>query len=157
MKIQIISPGKTKQDFIRQGELFYLKKISHYLPIELVTVREEPLAEGKNNHAAVAAESARIEQKLFPDRQHIVVLERHGQSCSSLDLAMLCKQKMLHGTKEMVFVIGGTLGCSVSLIARAHHLFSLSALTFTHELSRLLLLEQLYRAMTIIKGEKYHK
>lgn len=157
MHIQIISPGKTRQDFIRTGEQFYLKKISHYLPVAMTTVKEEPLHEGKNDQLAMEKESIRISEKIDPTQQCIVVMERQGKPISSLEMAALLRQKMNNGTKEMVFVVGGTLGCSASLIARAHHLFSLSALTFTHELSRLLLLEQLYRAMTIIKGEKYHK
>jgi 23S rRNA (pseudouridine1915-N3)-methyltransferase len=157
MHLQVISPGKTRQDFIRQGELFYLKKISHYLPVEMIMVKEEPLHEGKNDLAAMEKESSRIIEKLDPSQQSILVLERQGKPISSLELAALLRQKMNHGTKKMVFVVGGTLGCSKTLQAKAHHLISLSGMTFTHELSRLILLEQIYRAMTIIKGEKYHK
>jgi 23S rRNA (pseudouridine1915-N3)-methyltransferase len=159
MKLILLSPGATKSPFWRDAEDFYRKKIAHYLPVELDYIKDEPLREGKNEAQMVAAESDRMLARLAQggERRYMVCLDLTGRQMDSPGLARLIQKTASGSYKEMVFVVGGVLGCSAGLKAKANCVLSLSAMTFTHELSRVILLEQLYRALTILKGEKYHK
>lgn len=154
-KIKIIVVGNTKSPFLRAGESFYLKRLRLYAPIEWIEVRPEKVTKGTLEKGILALEGRSIEKK-FHSKDHIIVLDVAGKEYSSKALSKRIERLSWKGD-DLCFVIGGPLGISNRILERAHESLSLSRLTLTHEMSRLLLLEQLYRAFTIIKGEKYHK
>ncbi len=155
MKLTVLVVGKAGAllaDAI--GE--YEARAARYWTIEVVEVREEKAHKGMAAERVRAAESARLLERL-PEGAELVALTRAGERWSSTELARDLEGLALHGRAGAAFVIGGAYGLSEELLRRARHRLSLSALTFPHELARLLLAEQLYRAGTILRGEPYHK
>lgn len=142
--IRVIYPGKTREGFIREGMEKYMRFLRPYARIELVELKE---AKGSPEDI-IERESRAI---LASVRGRFILLDREGKAISSEEFAGLLKDMA-----QVEFVIGGAYGVSEELKKEALFRLSLSRLTFTHELSRLLLLEQLYRAMTIIHGKRYH-
>ena len=138
MKVKLLLTGKTSERYLREGMDLYVARIGHYVPFELLEV-----AEGQ------------IMKQIRPG-DHLVLLDERGQSFSSVDWARNLEQKAAHLPKDLVFVIGGPYGFPQELYDRSDELLSLSKMTMSHQLVRLVFLEQLYRAMTIIKGEHYH-
>lgn len=143
-KFRIIYPGKTKAKFIRDGISHYIKLLTTYAKVELIELKE---GHGKTDRV-IEEESKQI---LNSVKGNFILLHREGENLDSLEFANLIKDRAFHE-----FVIGGVYGVSEEVIQSASFKLSLSPLTFTHEISRLLLLEQLYRAMTIIYGKSYH-
>lgn len=143
-KIRIIYPGKSKAKFIKEGIEHYIKLLTPYAKVELIELKE-----GHGIKERVIEEESR--QILNSVKGNFILLHREGESLDSLEFASLIKDKYLHE-----FVIGGVYGVSEEVSHKASFILSLSSLTFTHEMSRLILLEQLYRAMTIIHGKSYH-
>lgn len=143
-KFRIIYPGKTKAKFIKDGISHYIKLLTSYAKVELIELKE-----GHGIREKVIEEESK--QILNSVKGHFILLHREGEMLESLEFANLIKDKSFHE-----FVIGGVYGVSDQVIKSAFFKLSLSSLTFTHELSRLVLLEQLYRAMTIIHGKSYH-
>ena len=154
-KIRIIVVGNTKSSFLKEGETLYLKRLRRYTPIEWVEVKPEKITKGTLKERLLALEGLSIEKK-FHARDHIIALDVSGREYSSEALSNRIERLSWKGN-PLCFVIGGPLGISKEILGRAHETLSLSKLTLTHEMSRILLLEQLYRAFTIMKGEKYHK
>ena len=154
-KIRIIVVGNTKASFLKEGESLYLKRLKRYTPIEWVEVKPEKISKGAHKEKLLALEGLSIEKK-FHSRDHIVVLDVSGREYSSEALSSRIERLSWKGN-PLCFVIGGPLGISKEILRKANETLSLSKLTLTHEMSRILLLEQLYRAFTIMKGEKYHK
>ncbi len=138
MKIKLIAVGKLKKEYVRKGVADYVSRIKHYVPFEVVEVKEE-----------------KIGQYLSKDSFN-AVLDMRGKMLSSEGFAEFVRDKMIKG-KDLVFFIGGAEGFDDSVREKADILISFSKMTFPHELARLMLTEQIYRALTIIKGEKYHK
>ncbi len=138
MKIKLIAVGKLKKKYIREGASDYISRIKHYVPFEVVEVKEE-----------------KIGQYLSKDSFN-AVLDMRGKMFSSEEFAEFIRDKMIKG-KDLAFFIGGAEGFDDSVRRKADILVSFSKMTFPHELARLMLTEQIYRALTIIKGEKYHK
>ena len=138
MKVKLLLTGKTSERYLREGMDLYVARIGHYVPFELLEV-----AEGQ------------IMKQIRPG-DHLVLLDERGQSFSSVDWARNLEQKAAHLPKDLVFVIGGPYGFPQELYDRSDELLSLSKMTMSHQLVRLVFLEQLYRAMTILKGEHYH-
>jgi len=138
MKVKLLLTGKTSERYLREGIDQYVGRIGHYVPFELLEV-----AEGQ------------VMKQLRPG-DWVVLLDERGQSFSSVDWARNLEQKAAHLPKDLVFVIGGPYGFSQDLYDRSDELLSLSKMTMSHQLVRLVFLEQLYRAMTILKGEHYH-
>ncbi len=139
MKVKVLFTGKTTDPWIRQGVEVYAGRIRHYVPFELIELRDD-------NQIL----------KSVRNSDHLVLLDEHGDTFSSLDWARNLEQKIAHLPKDMVFVIGGPYGFPAEVRARCDESLSLSRMTFSHQLVRLVFLEQLYRAFTIIKGEPYH-
>lgn len=139
MKVKVLFTGKTTDLWIRQGVEVYAGRIRHYVPFELIELRDD-------NQIL----------KSVRNSDHLVLLDEHGETFSSLDWARNLEQKTAHLPKDMVFVIGGPYGFPAEVRARCDESLSLSRMTFSHQLVRLVFLEQLYRAFTIIKGEPYH-
>ena len=155
LKIKIIVVDRTRSAFLKQGETFYLKRLERYAKTEWVEVKPAGIKKGRPTFGILDAEGVSIAKNLV-SRDYIIALDRSGKAYDSEELALhIEKLSLTHD--RLTFVVGGPLGLSKTILDRSHEIFSLSRLTLTHEMSRLLLLEQLYRAFTIIKGEKYHK
>ncbi len=134
----------------------YEKRAGRYWPLQVVEVREEKARKGLPLEQVKEAESARLLERV-PAGAEVVALTRAGESWSSSRLAKYLEALALHGRAGAAFVIGGAYGLSDALVRQAQHRLSLSAMTLPHELARLMLAEQLYRAGTISRGEPYHK
>lgn len=156
MKIKIIVVGKTKEQFLQQGEQEFQRRLKPYCQLEQVIVKEEKIVSNKIGQIIKSKEAKRILAQLTRGSLSIA-LDREGDQFSSAELAEFLQQKMDDGYGEVIFIIGGTLGLGEPVLNSAAKVLSLSKMTFTHEMSRLILLEQLYRAFTILKGTKYHK
>lgn len=155
-KLKFIFVGKTKEPFIEMGIDQYRRRLEHYVPTEIKIVRGEKIGSKADTQKIIGVESRNILAKISPAAYRIA-LDSKGRQLSSLKLAQLLSQLEELGKKEIVFIIGGPLGLSSALIDNCPYILSLSRLTLTHEMCRLLLLEQIYRAYTIKAGEKYHK
>lgn len=145
MKIRIIATGKIKEKFTQEWINELYKRIPKYCPIEIIEQKEQSTTE---------QEAKKILPLIKPE-DYVIALDAKGKNTSSEELAELIKQKQMQN--NIVFVIGSDKGLSKQALQRANYSLSLSKMTFTHQIARLLLTEQIYRAMTIIKGEKYHK
>jgi len=156
VKIHLIFVGKTREAYLREGIEDYLARLRHYVPVRVTVVRAEPLLREAMEEEAIGRESDRVEAQVDPG-DHLVVLDRLGKQMTSEELARWWAQMERGGCRELALAVGGALGFSDRLRRRANTLLSLGRMTFTHEMSRLVLLEQLYRARTILRGEKYHK
>lgn len=156
MKTVLIAVGSVKSVWAAQGEKTYAERITHYMPYETVIVPDVKTSKSTTPQIQKEAEGAVILSKLQPT-DVVVLLDERGQQPTSRKLAGLLQGHMNSGVKRLVFVIGGPYGFSEAVYARAGgRLLSLSKLTFPHELARLIFTEQLYRAMTILRGEPYH-
>ncbi len=157
MKHTIIFLGKTKEAFIRTGIEEYSRRLCHYTKFQCRTIKDP--ASGKNDAQQEEAKRAQGEAllKAVPAGALLVVLDMRGEQFSSEGLSQRISSWENSGVREAVYLIGGAAGHSREVIERADLLLSFSAMTFTHDLVRLLLIEQLYRAYTIKAGEKYHK
>jgi len=155
LKIKIIVVDRTRSEFLKQGESFYMKRLKRYAQTEWVEVKPAGIKKGRPTLRILDEEGDSIAKKLVT-RDYIIALDRSGKEYDSEELAARI-EKLSFTHDRLTFVVGGPLGLSKTILNRSHEIFSLSRLTLTHEMSRLLLLEQLYRAFTIIKGEKYHK
>ena len=150
MKIKIICIGKTKRGFLAQGIDEYLLRLKHYTTLEWIEIqscvksKSSSYEEGKKIRTHIHASAI------------MVALTEKGKEYTSANFAGWLESEMIKGRREIDFVIGGDQGLAPSLISDAQICLSLSRMTFTHQMTRLILLEQLYRAFTIIRGEPYH-
>jgi 23S rRNA (pseudouridine1915-N3)-methyltransferase len=156
MKIKIIVVGKTKETFLQQGEKEFQQRLARYCQLEWIIVKEEKIVSNKPEQNIKLKEAERILNKISKGSLDIA-LDRTGEQLTSEELAEFLRQKMNEGYGQITFIIGGTLGLEEKILKSATKVLSLSQMTFTHEMTRLILLEQLYRAFTILKSEKYHK
>ena len=154
MKIRIICLGKTKQKFIEEGIKEYQKRILKYTKLEWNILPDVKLTGSKTVEIVKEQEAIILEKKL-PTSSIIVVLDENGKEFSSKKFAGYLEQKLNVG-KDITFVIGGGYGLSNRILQKADMILSFSRFTFTHQMIRFLLAEQLYRSFTIIKGKKYH-
>lgn len=152
MKIELVFIGKTTDDYLKEGIEIYLNRLKNYLPVSVTVL---PASSAKLPERILSEESPVILSKLHP-RDHVVLLDEKGKEVRSIELAAQMEQWMLKGINRLVFIIGGAYGVSDEVKAKAHSRLSLSKLTFTHQMIRLLLAEQLYRAMSITRNESYH-
>jgi len=156
MRIRILTVGETRSPYLREGESDYLKRLRRYCKIETLSVPPEKMTANKPDRTIAAREGERL-LACMDRASRIIALDRLGKSWSSEDLAVHISEWQNRGVERAEFVIGGPLGLGPDVIARADAVLSLSKMTFAHEMAKLVLLEQLYRAFTIIHGEKYHK
>ena len=156
MKLHLIFVGKTREPYLRDGIEDFLKRLRRYVPVEVKVVRAERLTRDGQTERVVEIESERVAVAVSRD-SHLVVLDRQGKQMTSEGMAHWLHKLERQGCRKLCFAVGGALGFSDKLRGQAQTLLSISKMTFTHEMSRLILLEQLYRARTIMKGEKYHK
>jgi len=153
MRVRIIWPGKTRDPHWRALIEEYLKRLSQFVRCEVTELRETRKADSKSG---IDKDSRRISDGLL-SAALVILLDPGGVQWSSEELAAEIEQWQNSAIKEVVFVVGGPGGVSRQLVERANKLMSLSRLTFTHEMARVVLLEQLYRAFTINHRLPYHK
>jgi 23S rRNA (pseudouridine1915-N3)-methyltransferase len=153
MRLRLIWTGKTRDARLRSLCEDYLKRLSHFVRCEVTELRE---SKSSNGEAGIEKDSRRISDALHAGTI-TVLLDPAGVEWSSMQLAEQVQRWNNEGTREVSFVIGGPLGVSPELAAAANKRWSLSRLTLTHEMARTVLLEQLYRAYTIIHGLPYQK
>ena len=156
LKIRIIVVDRTRAGFLREGESFYLKKLRKYVAVKWEEVKPLRIVKSRAGSEILNGEGELLFRKIAP-KEHLVALDRTGELMDSEGLAQWLDHLARHAPAGVCFVIGGPIGLSKNILQKAQKVLSLSPLTLTHEMSRLVLLEQLYRAMTILKGEKYHK
>ncbi len=155
MKFKFIWVGRTKCNYLQKGIKDYLKRINRYVQVELKEIKEEPI-KGRPLEIIKAREAARI-KAAFGNNEFRIALDERGRQLSTLDLSETLKRLPQRGYKTICFFVGGPVGLNPQLIKQADFCLSLSLLTMPHEIVRLVLLEQLYRILTIWHGEKYHK
>ncbi|MCK9173282.1 MAG: 23S rRNA (pseudouridine(1915)-N(3))-methyltransferase RlmH [Desulfuromonas thiophila] len=156
MTFHLLCVGKLSLPFIRDGVAEYSRRLERYGQLRTLEVKEEKSRpRGEDSRLIRAAEGQRLLTQL-PASACAIALDEQGQQLCSEELAQLLQQRMLHGCSALHFLIGGAYGLSDAVRQRADQVLSLSRLTWTHQMARLLLLEQLYRAMTIIRNEPYH-
>ncbi|WP_307477293.1 23S rRNA (pseudouridine(1915)-N(3))-methyltransferase RlmH [Cytobacillus purgationiresistens] len=159
MNISIITVGKLKEKYLKQGIDEYLKRLSAYAKIEIIEVPDEKAPEELSEiemQQVKQKEGERILAKIHPDT-HVIALAIDGRMKSSEELADNLDKLATYGKSKIAFVIGGSLGLSDEVLNRANDKLSFSKMTFPHQLMKLILLEQVYRAFRINRGEPYHK
>jgi 23S rRNA (pseudouridine1915-N3)-methyltransferase len=159
MKITIAAVGKLKERYLKDGISEYTKRLSRFAEIELIEVEDEHAPESLS-----AAQESQVKQreaerllKRIKDGTYIVLLDLAGEVLDSQGFSTKLENIMLSGNSHITFIIGGSLGLDQSLIRAADYRICLSKMTFPHQLARLILLEQVYRAFKIMKNETYHK
>jgi len=159
MNIRLICVGKIKEKYLTQGISEYKKRLSRYARVEIIEVQDEKAPESLSRaeeQMVLEREAGRI-KKYFRDGAVKIVLAIEGRSFSSEEFAEVLQQYALSGKSQLDFIIGGSLGLDEEIEKQADLLLSFSRFTFPHQLMRLVLLEQIYRAFRIINGEPYHK
>jgi len=156
LKIKFIVVDKTRSSFLKEGEDYYLDRLKRYVHIEWIEVRPVRITKGVRDEDIKNTEGRAILRKTGQG-DYLAVLDRSGRQYSSEGLADLLQKLTVNIRGSVCFAIGGPLGLSGEILEKADSVIALSKMTFTHEMSRIILLEQAYRAFTIIHGEKYHK
>lgn len=156
MKIKIIALGKIKEKFLKDGIDEFLKRLTPYASIEIIELPAIEIKDENLTNKILEQEGEKILAHIKP-QSFVITLEIQGKMLSSEEFAHTIEQLTNEGIAEMVFVIGSSCGLSNIVSARADLKLSLSKMTFLHQFARLLLVEQIYRAFKIIKGETYHK
>ena len=159
MKITIACVGKVKEGYFRDAISEYSKRLSRYIRLEIREVADEKTPDGASPAEELAIKQREGERLLSVIREDawVIALAIDGKALSSTGLAQEIDRLGITGKSHIVFVIGGSLGLSGDVLARADYKLSFSAMTFPHQLMRLILLEQIYRAFRIIHHEPYHK
>ncbi len=161
MKIELWVIGKTAFKYLDEGIAIYEKRLKHYVNFDLVVlpdVKNPPLSKGSSSNSIDALkikEGELILNKLQKD-DILILLDENGKHITSIEFSKFVENQQINATKRIVFQIGGAYGFSEAVYAKAHQKLSLSKMTFSHQMIRLFFVEQLYRAFTILKGEKYH-
>ena len=159
MNIKIISVGKLKEKYLVQGINEYAKRLGAYAKIQLIEVPDEKAPENLSEAEMLQVkekEGQRILAKI-KDQEYVYALAIEGKNPSSEEFAKQIDQLGIQGKSQLVFVIGGSLGLSTDVMQRSNAKISFGKMTYPHQLMRLILVEQIYRAFRINKGEPYHK
>lgn len=156
MRIRVLSIGKTNIPFVKEGLNEYTNRINHYLKFSW-----EELNDVKNGGKLTVEQLRKEEGKLILSQivasDHLVLLDENGKNFTSVELAEWIDNKMNYNSgRDICFVIGGAFGFSDEIYARSDFKLSLSKMTFSHQIIRVIFTEQIYRALTIIRGERYH-
>lgn len=159
MNITIVTVGKLKEKYLKQGIDEYLKRLTAYAKVEIIELADEKAPETLSDVEMLQIkdkEGVRILSKIHPDA-HVIALAIEGKMKTSEELAETIDKLATYGTSKITFIIGGSLGLSQDVMKRADEALSFSKMTFPHQLMRLILVEQVYRAYRIMRGEPYHK
>lgn len=154
MKIELILIGKTTSKHFIEGINDYLKRINHYIPFTSTVIPELKNTKSLTEEQQKTIEGELILKKMNAD-DYVVLLDEHGKEFRSIEFASWLEKKQ-HSVRKLIFVVGGPYGFSQEVYNRCNEKVSLSKMTFSHQMIRLIFTEQLYRACTIIRGEPYH-
>lgn len=155
MKIKLICIGKSSEQYLIEGENLYLKRLKHYCKLEKIVIPDKMKGKKLSVKEIKIIEGKSILKQIKSD-DLIILLDERGADLTSLKLSKFIDTHYINSHKTLVFVIGGAFGFSEEVYKCSHKMIRLSSLTFSHQMIRLFYLEQLYRAMTIIKKENYH-
>lgn len=155
MNIILLTIGKTKKRFIAEGLDEYLGRLRRYVPFEISEIPDVKNSGKISREQQKEAEGKAILAALSP-ADHVVLLDERGRQYNSVEFSEKLQSLMASGKKRLIFIIGGPYGFSEEVYRRGNEMLSLSKMTFNHEMVRLFMTEQVYRAMTILKGEPYH-
>lgn len=155
MKIILLAIGKTGEKYINEGIGQYIKRLSHYVPFEFKILPDVKTTKGISRDRQKNIEGVMFQSVIQPG-DVVVLLDERGKEYTSREFANYLDRKMVTVAKNIVFIIGGPYGFSQEMYDRANEKLSLSKMTFSHEMIRLFFVEQIYRAMTILRGEPYH-
>jgi 23S rRNA (pseudouridine1915-N3)-methyltransferase len=159
MKIRIIAIGKIKEAYLKTGINEYLYRLKPYAQIEIVEINDEPCPEKPNDSQITKVKNIEGEKvlKILKTSDYVISLDLNKKQMTSPEFASYIDNKLVLGGSSITFLIGGSYGLSDDLKKRANDAISLSNMTFLHQMTRLILLEQIYRAFKINKNEVYHK
>lgn len=155
MKFSLLVVGKTATGYLKQGIDEYVNRLSHYISFDI-----QYIADAKNTKKLTEAQQKQVEGESILQRfeasDYVVLLDEHGKEYTSMEFSTYVQKRMSSGARRIVFVVGGPYGFSDDVYKRANDKLSLSKMTFSHEMIRLIFTEQLYRACTILNHEPYH-
>jgi 23S rRNA (pseudouridine1915-N3)-methyltransferase len=155
MKLKLLAIGKTESPYLLEGLIDYESRIRRYIPLEITEIPGLKNASNLTKSEWKGKESTKILQQLNPS-DIVILLDEKGKEMTSMEFSSFLNQKFSSGSKNLVFVIGGPYGFDESVKKMAQSILSLSKMTFSHQMVRLFFLEQLYRALTILRNEAYH-
>lgn len=155
MKITFICIGKTGKGFLESGENEYLQRLRHYCKLDRIEIPDIKNAKKLSFEQLKKMEGIEILNKI-PSSDEVILLDEHGNQFSSKEFSTFMQKKMNQGGKGISFIVGGAYGFSDEVYERATGKISLSKMTFSHQMIRMIFFEQLYRCFTILKGEPYH-
>jgi 23S rRNA (pseudouridine1915-N3)-methyltransferase len=155
MKLEFWVIGKTAFDYLEEGIALYEKRLRNYVPFQFTVFPDIKNAKNMPSELLKSKEGELILNKLSSD-DFLMLLDERGKQYSSVEFSAWIEQKLSSSHKRVVFLVGGAFGFSPDVYARANAQCSLSRMTFSHQMIRLFFIEQVYRAMTILKGEPYH-
>lgn len=155
MKIELIVVGKTTTPYLKEGIEHYVKRLAHYIPYEIRTINDIKTSKALTADRQKELEGDLILQQIQPG-DRVVLLDERGRDMISRAFADYLEKAMTTVSKRLLFIVGGPYGFSKKVYDRADGMLSLSRMTFSHEMIRLFFTEQVYRAMTILRGEPYH-
>ena len=155
MKIKFIVVGKTDTEYLREAIAVYEDRLKHYVPFETICIPDVKNA-GKLSESQLKNKEGQNILSRLNLGDELVLLDEKGKTFSSPEFSLMLSKKINAGSKCIAFVAGGAYGFSDEVYAKASSMISLSKMTFTHQMVRLIFIEQLYRAFTIMKGEAYH-
>jgi 23S rRNA (pseudouridine1915-N3)-methyltransferase len=155
MKIYFWSVGKAHESYVKDGIEIFTKRISHYYPVEWKIFTSAKNASSLSEDQIKKIEATQLMDSIQPD-DLLIALDENGKQWTSPELAVFIQSKANSSTKNLIFLIGGAYGLHETILSKCKYKWSLSKLVFPHQLVRLILSEQVYRACTIIRNEKYH-
>tara|TARA_B100000809_G_scaffold148981_1_gene146453 strand:+ start:1459 stop:1929 length:471 start_codon:yes stop_codon:yes gene_type:complete len=154
MKIRLITIGKTDESYLREGINKYVSRLKHYINFEMIELPDVKTGKKLNINLQKEAESKEL-VKLISKSDFVVLLDENGKEFNSVGFSDYIQKRMNSGL-DLCFIIGGPFGFSKEMYDRANQKIALSQMTFSHQMIRLLFVEQVYRSYSILKGEKYH-
>lgn len=155
MKIKLITIGKTSGDWLLKGISEYKNRLTHYTNFEIIEIPDLKNRANISFEKLKELEQIEIEKHIDKD-SFLICLDENGKNYSSEDFSSFIEKKMIAGSKQLTFVVGGAFGISEQLLKKCDDKIALSLMTFSHQMVRLIFVEQLYRAFSIIKNERYH-
>ncbi len=155
MKIKLITVGKTDFSWIKEGLSMYTSRLVHYVPFTVLEIPELKNVSSLSKEQIKEKEALLILDQL-KSNEELILLDEKAKQFRSIEFASFIETRLNYSSKDIIFVIGGAYGFSEKVYKRANYKLSLSNMTFSHQLVRLIFIEQLYRAFTILRGEPYH-
>jgi 23S rRNA (pseudouridine1915-N3)-methyltransferase len=153
MKITVLFTGKTSEQYLEKGIAAYEKRIRRYLPFAIQVI---PAVKGVRSREQLKRREGELILRAVEKGAFLILLDERGKGMSSVEFSGMLQRKMNEGARHLILLVGGAYGVSREVFDRADMILQLSEMTFSHQVVRILLMEQLYRALTIIHGEPYH-